>query len=278
MSDAAYARRTRRRPVSRGGGSGYTVPRFVPVVGIVVASAGFIAFLAVVAVFPALQISRIYVHADFEISREDLLDRAGFREREYWFSVQTREMANRISAIPMVRTAHVERVFPNALRLTLERRRPLALVLIPAGGRLVPAAVDEQGVIFTTPVSSAELDLPIISGIEFQGSVVGSRLPDMVQPFLESLYRLRVDSPRLFQRISEFRVVPRRTGGYDLLMYIADYRIPVRLESQISTELSTWSLMVLDVLAQQGLDGEVAEVDVRSGEIVYRLKEDSHGR
>ncbi len=278
MSEAAYLRRTRRR----GGGSAISTSTptsaiLVPLLAVVVAGV-LIYLLTVLVLLPNTRITRIYVHADFDITREQLLAAAGFGEREYFFALRMDELAAGITGIPVVRTARVERVFPNAVRFTMERRRPLAVVLAVRDGRPIPAVVDDQGVIFEHAADLVDLDLPVITGIELQGSLVGARLPEMMTGFLESLYRLRVDAPRLYGRISEFRVVPRRSGGYDVLMYFSEYRVPVRLENRITPELATWSLMVLDVLAQQRVDGDVAEVDVRSGEIVYRLKEDADGR
>jgi cell division protein FtsQ len=61
-------------------------------------------------------------------------------------------------------------------------------------------------------------------------------------------------------------------------MYTEGFRVPVRMESTIDKNTSTYALMVLDVLTQRGEADDIAEVDFRSGEIVYRMKEDLSGR
>lgn len=273
MSEAVFIRARRRtKPHERSGSA-----QFGPVLLVLFLGAAAYA-LFVFVVLPYTRISRIYVHADFDISQERLIAATGLGVEDHYFSVQTDLLSERVATIPIVKAAQVERVFPNALRITMERRRPVALLIISQGGQALPAVVDEEGVIFDQSPALAGLDLPVITGLEFQGSVVGTQLPSVLQTFLASLYRLRVDSPRLYERISEFHVVPRRSGGVDLLMHFSDFPVPVRLENRITAELSTWSLMVLDVITQKGLDSTVMEVDVRSGEIVYRLKEDADGR
>lgn len=274
MSEAAFVRRPRRRshPVAKGGSRIFTI------IGAGIAAVLLIYVLTVIVVLPRLRIARIHVQADFEISRQELLELAGFTGRTHFFSFRSGETAARLLEHPMIKTASVRKIFPDGVRLDLQRRRPLALTVLVRNGRLVPAALDEEGMIYDAGLHLAEMDLPLITGVEFQGNPVGSRMPEMLQGFLQSLYRLRLEEPRLFDRISELQVVPRRNSGFDILMFTADYRIPVRLGSEITAEQCRWSLMVLDVLAQQGISERVAEVDFRSGEIVYRMKEEIHGR
>jgi len=268
MSNAAFSQRVRRSP-----DESHPVRRRQLVTFFAVVGAGVPVLLAVFAflVVPQLRISRVHVHADFEIDRGELLQLAGLQE-------STARIAARLEEYPLIRSARVERVFPDAIRMTLTRRRPVALTVFNRNGRNVLAAIDENSVIYDAGMHLGESDLPIISGLEFQGNPVGSRLPEVLNGFLADLYHLRIEETRLFERISELHVVPRSSGGFDVLMFTADYRIPVRLAGEISPELFRWSLMVLDVLFQQGLSEQVTEIDFRSGEIVYRLKEDARGR
>lgn len=274
MSEAAFERKARRIPVStnRKGGRLFLF-----------AGAFFLGGLAIyialaMIVLPWFRISRIHVHADFEIAEHVLLEQAGLTGTAYFFLVKPADVAQRLEQLPIVRSASVERAFPDALRLELLRRRPIAIAIINRNGRDLPAVIDEEGVMYDAGPHLADLDLPVISGVEFHGDPIGSRMPETFESLLTSLYRLRIDEPRLFDQLSELKVVPRRNGGFDVLLYTAGYRIPVRLGSEISAELCRWSLMVLDVLSRQGFSDQVLEVDFRSGEIVYRMKEDSNGR
>lgn len=275
MSEAAFSQRVHRsqetsRPSRR---RWFVVLIAIVAVSVLVLSAAF-ALLVV----PQLRITRVHVHADFEIDRNDLLELAGLQESVHYFAVNTTRIAARLEEYPLIRTARIEKVFPDAIRMTLARRRPVALTVFNRNGRNSLAAIDENGVVYDAGVHLGDSDLPILSGLEFQGNPVGARLPENLKGFLEDLYHLRIEEPRLFERISELHLVPRSSGGFDILMFTADYRVPVRLAGEINPELFRWSLMVLDVLTQQGLSEQVAEIDFRSGEIVYRLKEDARGR
>nr|WP_157703029.1 FtsQ-type POTRA domain-containing protein [Alkalispirochaeta alkalica] len=227
---------------------------------------------------PWMRITRVHVHADFGMSREEILRQAGITGGISYFLLRPGEVAARLKRNPLIREAQVEKVFPNALRLDLVRRRPLALTIFSREGRDVLAAVDKEGIIFDAGGHLATVDLPVFSGITFQGGPVGSRMPGTLQHLLDDLHRLHLEEPKLFDRISELRVVPRTKGGVDILLFTADYRIPVRIGDRISPELCRWILVVLDILSQQERADQVAEVDFRSGEVVYRMKEGARGR
>ena len=188
--------------------------------------AGWVA--AVTVVMPWLRISRVVVQADFEIDRGALLELAGLEGRRYYFSVDPTDVAARLESHPVIRTAAVERVFPNSVRLDLLRRRPLAMALVSRDGTSVPVVLDESGTIFDAGPHLASRDVPVMSGIGFQGDVVGSTLPEQLQPLLDDLYALRVSSPEIYNLISELRIEPRGAGGYDVLLFTEGFRVPVR--------------------------------------------------
>lgn len=234
--------------------------------------------MAVTVVLPWLRISRVVVQADFDIERQTLLDLAGLDGTRYYFGLQPDSVVSRLEEHPLIKSASVERVFPNTVRLELLRRRALVVAVMNQGGRSVPLAVDETGMIYDSGGHLANRDAPVLSGIGFEGDVVGSRLPSGLDPLLRSLHELRVSSPEIYGLISELRVQNRGTGGFDVLMYTKGFRVPVRMGNTIDKSTSTYALMVLDVLTQRGEAADIAEVDFRSGEIVYRMKEDGSGR
>lgn len=238
--------------------------------------AGYV--IAVTVVLPWIRISRVVVQADFDIDRQALLDLAGLDGSRYYFGVRPDRVASRLQDHPLIKSAAVERVFPNTVRLELLRRRALATAVMNSGGRSIPVAVDESGMIYDRGAHLADRDVPVLSGIGFEGNVVGSRLPAGMEPLLRSLNELRISSPEIYGLISELRIESRGTSGFDVLMYTEGFRVPVRFGGTIDKNACTYALMVLDVLTQRGEAAEIAEVDFRSGEIVYRMKEDVSGR
>ncbi|MFW5693631.1 MAG: cell division protein FtsQ/DivIB [Alkalispirochaeta sp.] len=272
MAEAALHRRPR-RSVAPSPGS-----RFLVILAVVfsVILAGYV--LAVTVVLPWLRISRVVVQADFDIDRQALLDLAGLEGTRYYFGVHPDRVISRLEEHPLIRSAAVERKFPNTVRLELLRRRALATAVMNSEGRSIPVAVDETGMIYDRGAHLADRNVPVLSGLGFEGDVVGSTLPSGMEPLLQSLYDLRVSSPEIYRLISELRIQSRGTSGFDVLMYTEEFRVPVRFGTTIDKDACTYALMVLDVLTQRGEAADIAEVDFRSGEIVYRMKEDVSGR
>lgn len=271
MADAALRPRRRRRSSAAGPARGL-------IVVVVLLSSGLVLYvLARTVVLPWMQITRVIVQADFEVDRDDLLAMAGLDETVYWFNIDAEAMQSRLAAHPMVREAGVERVFPNMLRLELERRRPLVTALVSHAGSTRPIVVDEAGMIFDEGPRVAAHDVPVLSGVGFEGNVVGRRLPERVLPVLESLYGLRVEAPEMYRLISELRIESRGSGEIDVLMHVAGYPVPVRLDARFDRTVCSYALMVLDVLVRRGEADRIAEVDARTGEIVYRIREEADG-
>jgi cell division protein FtsQ len=66
--------------------------------------------------------------------------------------------------IDWVKDATVSRLWPNRLRVRIVERRPVAFLMLPAGGLLEPAMVDADGIILRPP-PRASLSLPALHGI-----------------------------------------------------------------------------------------------------------------
>ena len=268
MSEAYAARRDRRRtpdPSPAG--------RFIAILAVGFSSVVVVYVLSVTVVLPRLQITRVVVQADFEMDRDQLLEMAGLRENAYFFNINTAEITDRLESFPPIRRATVSREFPDTVVLGMDRRRPLLLALIQSDKNTTPILIDETGTIFQAGAGATRYDVPVLSGVSFQGRVVGSTLPTSMSGLLESVYALRVNAPELFGLISEIRVEAHRAGDFDVLLYFQGFEAPVRVDSTVDRETCTYALMVLDVLQQQEDAQSIRELDFRSDEIVYRMKE-----
>lgn len=273
MSEAILSRSRRRRGVQ-----GLSTARFLLWSAVLVGSGALLYAITTTLLLPYLRIDRVVVQADFEIDRGVLLQRAGLAGPVYFHTVDPALVQARLETIPQIRSVGVEKAFPDTIKLTMQRRRPLLITLLPGETESVPAVIDEDGVIYARGSELATLDLPLISGITYRGEIVGSRLPDMLVDVVTRLQALRVEEPQLFRALSEIRVDPRTAGEFDLLVYNKTFRVPVRMGSDLTLESFAYALMILDVLVQQGIDDAVEELDFRSGEIVYRMKEDESAR
>ncbi len=233
--------------------------------------------LARYAALPLLTIRHVVFQSDVALSEDELLSISGLQGTTYWHTLATDAIRKRLEAYPLVRRARVEKVFPDTVRMTVWGRQPVALVIADAGGRSLPVLVDDEGVVFKVCSSSAELDLPVVSGLSVGDATLGSQLPGAYAPLFQNLKDLREKSPSLLRLISEVRVVPLSNGSpstrYDFLIYLTSSPVPVRASGTIDESLLKYSLMVLDLLSNQGVLKNIQELDFRSGEVVYRMKE-----
>ncbi len=244
---------------------------------------GLVTFLAVVTllevvfhlfVAPKMLIERISVESEVSLTDRQILDIAGIQRKEYYFSLDPDVVRRNLESYPLVRKAYVEKVFPNTLRLVLYSRNPLAVSVVDLGEQSVPVAFDEDGVVFQIGQSLTTYDLPVVSGLRFQDLKLGMKIPPALMPFLHQVHKLSVDSPKLLGLISEFRVVNRGGTGYEIVVYPAAYRIPVRMGQELSAESLKYVFMVLDVVSREGYSEGLEALDFRTGQMIYTSKEE----
>ncbi len=226
-------------------------------------------------VFPVMRISRLEIAGNTALGREEVLKWAALHTVEYLATVDCQRIAANLQAHPQVAAAEVTRLFPNGLQLRVTDRTAVAAVLATVDGRAVPVGVDRDG--FAFRVLPAGSDVPILSGIRFEGFRFGVRLPDSLLPVLRSLETLREANPALLSAFSEVRLIRRPYGELELLLYPLQYRVPVRTPTVLNEELLRSIILVLDVVEKQGLSPAISELDFRTGTVVYRVKEGISG-
>jgi cell division protein FtsQ len=232
--------------------------------------------LARYVVLPVITIRHIVLTSDVSLSEDELLAISGLQGTTYWHSLATETVRQRLEAYPLIRKARVEKIFPDTVRMTVWARQPVALVLADMGGRSLPVLVDDEGVVFKVCSTSAELDLPVVSGLPPGDASLGERLPGAYVPLFAQLRSLREKSPSLARLVSEVKIVPHAPAApdskYDLLIYLTTSTVPILAAGTIDESLLRYSLMVLDLLSNQGVLKNIQELDFRGGDVVYRLK------
>jgi cell division protein FtsQ len=98
-------------------------------------------------------------------------------------------------------------------------------------------------------------------------------LPAFLKPFLQDLRELQLSAPTYFNLVSEFRIVKNSEFDFEVILYPVSHRVPVRIGNEIDAELCSFLLVALDVLQGQEKLQNVQEIDFRTGEIVYKLRE-----
>jgi cell division protein FtsQ len=239
---------------------------------------------------PLTAIRHVVVESGLTMSEEQILALAGLQGQESYYSIQTSMIQKRLEADPLVRAARVVKVFPDTLRISLYAREPVALVLARAGGRTLPVLVDKDGIVFKIGISRAEVDLPVLSGLDLGEQGLGSRVPQSYRSVIADLLALKAKSPSLLRVISEVRVAPLGRGGtvarprdatppptaaaepYELLLYFTTSPVRVRALGPVDDVLVKYSLMVIDLLSNRGILSDIEELDFRSGDVVYGKK------
>ena len=85
-----------------------------------------------------------------------------------FFTLDLRQAAEAFEAVPWVRHARVQRVWPNRIRVTLEEHQPAALWSAEDAMRLV----NTRGEVFEANIGAVEDDLPTLAGPEGSASRV----------------------------------------------------------------------------------------------------------
>ena len=91
----------------------------------------------------------------------------------HFFSVDLRTVQQRFEALPWIRSAVVQRTFPNALTVTLTAHVPVARWGAPTNDSDIERLVNAQGEIFEASGGQLDTDdLPLLSGADTASSVV----------------------------------------------------------------------------------------------------------
>jgi len=236
-------------------------------------AAGLLCFHLLLA--PRLLVRNVVLSSDLSLSQAAVLRAAGLEGAVEYFRVDTREVQRRLEAFPPVDQASVSKSFPDTLRIRLVGRRPLAALLADdAQGRALPLAVDREGVVFQVGPELTVWDLPLLSGVRFAEVRAGLQLPASLRPLLGDLDHLAGEEPALCRLISEIRVVPGRGDRFQLELFTVSHPVRLRLGERLAPESLRSALIVLELLKTQGLLERVRELDLRTGEVVYRIKEE----
>ena len=224
---------------------------------------------------PRLVVKNVHIRTSLALSEEEVLAIAGIGKGEYYFRLDAEEVRRRLESYPMVRSALVEKHFPDSVDLVLTEREPLSMMLYDTpGGRSVPMVIDEEGVVFEIGSAVGDWNLPILTGVKFRDLSVGMRLPEQVHPLLTELKSLQQSEPELYALISEVRIVFKTAGRHELLMYPLHQPVRIRMGDTLQPSAIRNALMVIDIFRRQGMVDRIRELDLRTGEVVYTIKEE----
>jgi cell division protein FtsQ len=197
-----------------------------------------------------------------------------YYHKEYYFLINTYEIQERLMAHPLVRTALVQKVFPDTINLRLKGREPLLIALVNKNNKTIPVMIDEDGVVFQIADTVSDWNLPVLSGLRFDSLDLGIRLPREIVPFLKDFKRLNEKNPGLGSLISEIKIIKTEAGEFEYIVYPLNFPKGVWVGRKIDASSIKYILLALKILQQEGMLHQVTDLDFRTGELVYKMKEE----
>lgn len=179
------------------------------------------------------------------IAESDLLERLAVdTTMSLWTDLAVLE--SRLEDHPQIRDVNLSRKLPGTLVVTIDEKRPVALVATTAGFDVV----DDQGLPMPVDPTKGEVDLPIL------------RSADSV--LVVFLSQLREEYPALYARVSEVSRVGKNEVRIDL------FELPVRAMADITVARFADILPVERDLMARGV--KVVELDLRYRDQVIARK------
>jgi cell division protein FtsQ len=246
--------------------------------GLILAAAAvlILELIWLLAVAPCMPLSKIDVIAVPGIENAQAIAAAGIAEKSSFVSVNARAAEKALEGLYEVESARVTKRFPSTVKIVLIPRSAVGVSLAHQDGRLVPVYFDRTGLVFRIGDGDVPSPpLPLIGGLVFNPPVLGTKLPAMFGPFLESLQSIGDSAPELLAAISEIRINRKAFDGFDLVLYPVHNPVRIRLESDLNEETLRYVMLMLDVFASKNSD--IEEIDFRAETASYKIKEASSG-
>jgi len=234
--------------------------------------AGEIVFHLIIS--PRLVLRHVSISADgyCSLSNEEILQIAGLEGSLSFISLREADIEARLLENPVIQAVSVEKQFPDRLSIAITPRKPLASVFASSNGASLPLCIDAEGYILSASAAPAESSMPVVSGVRLMDVRPGMRFPQELVSYLEQLSLLQEEAPELYNLISEIKFVKKSTGRYEVVLFPGHARLRVRTGPELNTEMLRSILLVIDVVQAQGMLDSLAELDFRTGEVVYRTR------
>ncbi len=147
----------------------------------------------------AFAVKKVVVSGASLLTPAEILDLARFEAGRHIFEADLQALEERIAKLPQVKRVRVARLFPSGIRIELEERRPVALIV--DNGLW---GVDDEGVLLPRLPSSHGLDYPVIVGLPLKHYIPGEPVDNpRVRELAAFLDELREQNPVVYHSISE---------------------------------------------------------------------------
>lgn len=241
--------------------------RFLKIAGIVLTCFIIIDALLYLIILPCLSSPKINFSGNKSLSADELLIQCEFDNSMSWFAFDTATFASRLLSNSVVENVIVEKKFPDQVAVTITERVPVACSLVNVGDKTVPVQIDKNGVLFNVGSKLPTSSLPLLTGLDFSSISNGMSVPTMYKSLLEQISQIWQSNVGYFSALSEIRVVPNETGGYELVLYPLTSRVKILTDRTLNEETMQYVMVVLDVM--DNIENDITEIDMRYGSVSY---------
>ena len=190
------------------------------------------------------------------LSKDEIVRLMKLPARVSMYDLDLTTLQKNILANSFVKEVVIKRDAPSLLRVTVEERKPSAIV---AANELY--YIDDEGMVLPYVASSETYDIPVITGIDSTESVrAGQKLYNRdVREALEIIRAAKEINAELFHNISEVSL----RKGHDMILYSFELGIPIIFGKGKVVK----KMVKLDAFWQKFLQGnemkEIQYIDIR---------------
>lgn len=131
---------------------------------------------------PDYNVQHLEVSLDGVMTVEEFKKMTGLHEGTNIFQIELSAAEKILSDVPEVKKAHVERLLPNTIHVSLERRVPIFRLVSSSEESFAPGqsfVIDQEGMVMVPKKLEASLlELPLLEGIDISHLVSGKQIQD----------------------------------------------------------------------------------------------------
>ncbi|MFI0347532.1 MAG: cell division protein FtsQ/DivIB [Chthoniobacterales bacterium] len=148
---------------------------------------------------PNYNVQHLEVSLDGVLTVPELKARTGLVEGINIFSLDLSSAEKILNDLPEVKKAHVERILPNTVQVSIERRVPILRLAGSLEESFIPGqsfVIDNEGVAMSPEKLDATLlELPLLEGVDTSKVHLGQPLQDENLPFILALWNAMNNTP-----------------------------------------------------------------------------------
>lgn len=142
---------------------------------------------------PDYNVQHLNTSLDGVLTLSELKKTTGLTEGKNIFYFNLNTIEKKLNDLPNVKKAHVERILPNTIQVSIERRLPILRLATSSAEPFIPGQslmIDQEGVVFSPEkLESNLLELPILEGVNTANIYAGQQLKEEMVVFAIALWK-----------------------------------------------------------------------------------------